>query len=88
MNIEEFRASKTEIADLGLHMNDDMLMGVAGFVYGPDKMLYIAKTPNTVSGETNYHLLIANDEWVGGESELPNMEELLFDWARDEGCLG
>jgi len=75
----EWVATRKPCADLGAHLQDELLMGVPGFLYEGE--CYI-KDMEGLSPE-RYHLLIERQEWWS--NDLPALERILyFEWARSE----
>ena len=84
MNLEQFRATRTECADLGAHPNFDAdwfldaegkPAKVSGFVYADDCCIQRLD-------DGRFYLLIANTETVS--SDLAELERTLWQWAVDE----
>lgn len=69
LNLEDFRASKRPVIDLGAEFGDDSLAGVSGLVYAAG--CYIE---NRADGQ--YFLLIDRSDWLS--TDLSQLEEYLY----------
>lgn len=85
MTFEQFQATKTTSADIGLIMQEDEYRGLPGLVYLG--VLYICTEHPSWFGTPahgyKYHLMIENTEELS--VELEPLERKLYDWATRAG---
>ena len=88
MTLEEFRATRTEVEDLGQAFADDQVDNweepTAGYIYtfthGTDEArFYIEK-----HADGRVYLILERSEWLEPPEQLPLLESLLYNWAHDE----
>ena len=89
MTFEQFQSTRTECDDLGAVLSngfwDDAEKPAKGFIYCGN--LYIEKVqdhwPAAAKSAGQYHLLIANCEWI--DYELAPLERRLYEFAVSAG---
>lgn len=72
LTIDQFRATRTECADLGAHIRDFGLGGIRGYVYTDD--VYIA-----ICDDGEFCLTIWNDSVKS--ADLADLERMLYTWC-------
>jgi len=85
ITIQEFRASRREVADLGAEITDTGgdLTGQRGFLYAGNVYMTIDDQP----GERYVGLVLSEWDYYRAESELPMLEEHLYEWAVESGAF-
>lgn len=87
MDLQQFRATGRDVADLGDEFKDMDLDGTPGRVYLYKAGAYIERWEDDRHGVAppngpTWLLTLGRDQYDG---ELPMLEEKLFEWCRDEG---
>lgn len=80
MTLDEFRATKREVADLRSVIPDTFGPPTPGWTYSFDGGTYYIER----SDAEHIHLLIANTEMSDHISALPLFEQELYEYARKE----
>lgn len=87
MDLQQFRATGRDVPDLGAELPGMDLDGTAGRIYLHEGGAYIERWEDDRHGVAppngpTWLLTLGRDQYDG---DLPKLEQLLFDWCRDEG---
>lgn len=90
LTLEQFRKTRREVPDIaadieknGGWVDGDELKGQRGFLYAGDVYMTIDDQP----GGRYVHLILSGRDLYRAESELPMLEEHLYEWALTSGAL-
>jgi hypothetical protein len=87
MDLQQFRATGRDVADLNAELPDMGLDGTSGRIYLHEGGAYIERWEDDRHGVAppngpTWLLTLGRDQYDG---DLPKLEELLFDWCTAEG---
>jgi hypothetical protein len=88
ITLEQFRATRREVPDLSTAICDNGgdLKGQRGFVYAGDVYMSIYDKSDA-HPERRVGLVLNGWDWLKPESQLPELEEQLYEWAALVGAI-